>query len=499
LLVSGPVAQEKRAIWLISVIGATLKKLRDDAYDASFSPDDSQIVFRDSVNRDVWMMNADGSQAKLFFKREENSRPVWLTWFPGGKRIAYLRFETHGGQSTFQVESRNTQGSDPVLLLDNDRLVDFTWAGPGRLVYSVREPSPNQYDLNLWEMRVDEETGKPKGAPRRITDWTGFSFGNLQFTADGKRLVFLNGRGQSDVYVGELANGNGELKNPQRLTLDDRMDWPGGWSADSKTVLFYSDRNGSFDIYKQNVNEKNAQTVVSGPEEKWAPRMSPDGKWILYMQWPKVVKGPAPAAGTMMRVPLAGGPSEVVMDIKGHPKSGTDPLDTAGGFPSFRCAIQGEVCVLAEEADGKISFTSFDPVKGRKSEVWKTDAQALDTDWDLSPDGTRLAVSTYDYTAADLQIVSVAGGTAQKFSASPWTQLNAIAWAADGKSLFLGSFSSRGTAILHEDFSTGPKQIFKDPSLDIFVLSPSPDGHMLAFGPTPWNSNAWTIAPFPAN
>jgi len=51
LLVSGPVAQEKPSIWLISVIGATLKKLRDSARDASLSPDGSQIVFTDAITR----------------------------------------------------------------------------------------------------------------------------------------------------------------------------------------------------------------------------------------------------------------------------------------------------------------------------------------------------------------------------------------------------------------------------------------------------------------
>ena len=64
MLVSGPVAQEKQGIWVISVIGATLKKLRDDAYDASLSHDGSQIVFRDSITRDIWLMSADGGQAK---------------------------------------------------------------------------------------------------------------------------------------------------------------------------------------------------------------------------------------------------------------------------------------------------------------------------------------------------------------------------------------------------------------------------------------------------
>jgi hypothetical protein len=60
LLVSGPVAQEKQAIWVISVIGATLKKLREDANDASLSPDGSQIVFSDTVTHAILLMSADG-------------------------------------------------------------------------------------------------------------------------------------------------------------------------------------------------------------------------------------------------------------------------------------------------------------------------------------------------------------------------------------------------------------------------------------------------------
>ena len=67
LLVSGPVAQEKQGIWVISVIGATLKKLRDDAHDASLSPDGSQIAFlskRDAQNG-IWTMPAFGGSPTL--------------------------------------------------------------------------------------------------------------------------------------------------------------------------------------------------------------------------------------------------------------------------------------------------------------------------------------------------------------------------------------------------------------------------------------------------
>ncbi|MGA8151011.1 MAG: hypothetical protein WB952_08685 [Terriglobales bacterium] len=497
---SGPVAQEKQAIWVISVIGATLKKLRDDAFDASLSPDGSQIVFRDAVTRDIWLMNADGGQARLLLKPQDGYHLFTPAWFPNGQRILYGKYRSANGQSTLALESSNLNGGDPVALLANLRLTDFCWGQRGRFIYALREPAPNQYDSNLWELRFDEKTGKPEGDPRRLTDWTGFYFGNPELTADGNRLVFLNGRGQSDVYLGELTNGGSELKTPQRLTLDDRVDWPGGWSPDSKTVFLYSDRNGSFDIYKQDRNERNAEPIVTGPEEKWAPQISPDGKWVLFMQWPKAVGDSEVSGGKLMRVPLAGGPAEAVMDIKGHPgiQSSGDPTNTVGGYPSFRCPSHGTgTCILAEEGEKQVVFTAFDPLQGRKAEPVKVSSDADFTSWDLAPDGSRVVLSLFDYKASDIQIVPLAGGSPQKLSAMPWTELVAVAWAADGKSLFLASYSSRGTSLVRMDPAGKSKLLFKQPSWDIFSLAPSPDGHSLAFGPVITSANAWTIASFP--
>ncbi len=499
MLVSGPVAQEKQGIWVISVIGATLKKLRDDAHDASLSHDGSQIAFRDAITQDIWLMSADGGQARVLIKKEPGYHLFEPTWFANGKRLAYGKFRIANGEGTFALESRNLQGGDPVVLLSNPRVNDFYWGQNGRLIYAVSEPPPNQYDSNLWELRFDEETGKPKGTPRRLTDWTGFYFANPELTADGKRFVFLNRKGQSDVYVGELANGGSELKTPQRLTLDERLDWPGGWSLDGKTVFLYSNRNGSFDIYKQGVSDRNAEPVVTGSEEKWAPQISPDGKWVLYMQWPKTAEGTTAASGKLMRIPIAGGPAEAVMEIKGKPwiSYSSDPADTVAGYPSFRCpSLATATCVLAEADEKQIVFTAFDPLQGRKAELVKVPARVDLTRWDLSPDGSQVALSVFDYKAADIQIVPLAGGAPHNLSALPWTELVTVAWAADGKSLFLASYSSRGTSIVHMDFTGGSKLLFK-PSWDIFSLAPSPDGHYLAFGPVITNANAWTIASFP--
>lgn len=487
-------AQEKQGTWIISVIGATLKKLRDDANDAALSPDGSQIVFHDATTQELWVMNADGRQAHLLIKSEAGYHLFKPTWFPDGQRIAYGRFHSANGQTTIALESSDLKGSDPEVLYSNPRLQDFCWAQAGRLIFTQGNQPPNQYDSNLWELRFDPHTGKPKDAPRQLTDWTGFSFDNLAMTSDNKRLVFLNDHVQSDVYVGELANG--ELRPPERLTLDDRLDWPAGWSQDSKTILFYSNLAGNLDVYKQNVAGGGAQPVVTGEEEKREPQFSPDGKWILYLAWPKAPDNAVIASGKLMREPVNGGPPEPVMDIAGHPGSATSNFaaDTVNGFPSFRCRA---ICVLAEKVeDKKLAFTQFDPQSGRKGSPLSMDADPDLTSWNLSPDGKQLVLSKFDFKSAEVQIMPLAVGSTQKLSALPWTQLVSVAWAADGGSLLLTAFSSRGASVISLGLS-GPPRLLRKTTWDIYSIFPSPDGRSLALGPLITNANAWTIADFP--
>ncbi len=481
------------------MIGATLRKLRDEAFDASVPSDGSQVVFRDAETRDIWVMGADGQQAHLLIKPDEGYHVFEPSWMPGERRVVYGRYQLKDGQPNFVIESRDLKGADPVILLSNQRFHDYFVAGDGRLLFVLGEPAPNLYDANLWELRFDPATGKPKGKLRKLTDWTGFTFDYPELTADGKSLAFLNNQNQSDVYISELANGGSELKPAQRLTLDDRLDWPGGWSTDSKTVFFYSDRNRNFDIYKQGVTERNAEVLVNDSEEKWAPQSSPDGKWVVYMSWVKPPNDAPVTAGSIKRVSISGGPPENVLEIKGHPGiiAGGYVEATVGGFPAFRCPTRaGAPCVLAEADEKQITFTAFDPEKGRKNEIAKIPAEVDAMNWDLSPDGTRIALTKFDFKAGEIQIVPVAGGATQKLSVKGWTQIGWVAWAADSKSLYVSGFSSRGTSVVHVSLTGDAKLLLKS-VWDFISIYPSPDGHALALGPVITNANAWIIPNFP--
>jgi len=173
------------------------------------------------------------------------------------------------------------------------------------------------------------------------------------------------------------------------------------------------------------------------------------------------------------------------------------PAPNPVGFPGFRCpAHGGGTCVLAELREKNVVFTAFDPTQGRKRELIRVPGDSDFRGWDLSPDGSQVALSVFDLKAGDVRIFPLDGGTPRTLSALPWTQLLTIAWAADGRSLFLISNNTRGTSVLRMDSEGRTKLLLKQPGRDVHALAPSPDGHSLAFGGVQSNFNAWT-ASFP--
>src|SRR5260370_38174680 len=126
------------------------------------------------------------------------------------------------------------------------------WAPDGHLIYTLEEPRPRQADSNLRSTQLNAEM-KPSGAAVRLTNDQGEVF-SISASADGKRIAYVKGVPQPDVYVAKL-QASGALEEPQRLTLDDRQDLPFDWTTDNKSVIFISDRTGTFCLYKQSIDQ----------------------------------------------------------------------------------------------------------------------------------------------------------------------------------------------------------------------------------------------------
>jgi hypothetical protein len=118
--------------------------------------------------------------------------------------------------------------------------------------------------------------------PPQTWVWSGTAVRSVKASADGGRLAVLKANFQTDIYIGQLEANGTRMKTPRCLTLDESNDRPGAWMPDSTTIIFSSDRNGSFDIFRQAIDKSSAEPLVTGPDDKSPKAVTPDGAWIVY-------------------------------------------------------------------------------------------------------------------------------------------------------------------------------------------------------------------------
>ena len=501
MLASGPVGPAgEKAIWTISALTGVFRKLRDDVFGASVSPGNSHIAFLNGARSDIWLMGPDAEDPRRVLSGDKETWFSRVEWSPDGRRLAYMKHRRKNGD--IAIEILDLPATQPTVVLSDRGLESFCWAPDGRIIYALAEPPPNETSSNLWDIRPAPRTGGVSGKPRRITNWAGFNLFYLSLSTDGRRLAFVRGREQSDVYIGELEANGSQLKSPWRLTVDDRIDWPGDWTRDSKRVLFFSDRNGNLDIFRQGLEDRLAEAVIATQEEERGPQLSPDGSWILYLAWPHSERPMRPISGRLMRVPVSGGPPQLVLNVEGYPGSAQVAAQgsrlSARGYPDFRCpSTPGASCILAQGTQNQIVFFAFDPVQGKTHEVARVDVDpsSVWSFWNLSSDGSRIAFGKDERNSGQIRILPVTGGSNQQVDVKGWVRLDAVAWAANGQSLFVDSWSPKGSSLLHVTLH-GEAQLLRKSRMWIDRPTPSPDGRHLAFGEVTSNSNAWMVENF---
>jgi eukaryotic-like serine/threonine-protein kinase len=467
------------SVWSASVLGGPPHKLRDEAEADSVSPDGSLISF--GVNggkfgdHEIWLMGPDGEQARKVFAADEHTWIGAIEWSPDGRSVIY--FQAEDENRNFVFVRRDLKGGPVVTIRPPAVPEEFIWLPGGRLIYRSNESDGR----NLWQARLDLQSNIFVGKPQLLTKLTGFVANADNATADGKRLVVYQWRPLVNVFVGELQAGGTRISPPTRLTLEESWNEPLAWTSDSKSILLYSNRGNVGRILKQTLGQINAETLVTGPkgQDPGDACLSPDGAWVFYKLGPD-----DPTMDKLMRVPVTGGTPQPVLaaHLDGRPHCARSPAT---------------LCAMAERsADRKqLVFTAFDAVEGqgRNLTEFNTDA-AVDYWWDLSPDGTRIAV--VKNREGQVHILSLNGRAPQDITVKGWDTLTSAAWAADGKSLFVSSFNDRGPVILSVDLQGNARLLWEHlGGIDTYAV-PSPDGRHLAM--RAWNveGNLWMMENF---
>lgn len=124
-------------------------------------------------------------------------------------------------------------------------------------------------------------------------------------------------------------------------------------------------------------------------------------------------------------------------------------------------------CVVSELKDRQLVFFHLDPVKGKGDEITNIAGyQSIQGTWDLSPDGSKLAIVDPVEGKGEIRILNLADRrvTALPMREWKWEFLSRVCWAADGKSLFVLAQSCASIALLSIDPNGNPRVLQENAS-----------------------------------
>jgi tricorn protease len=329
-----------------------------------------------SYQGDLWTAPSDGSQAA----RRLTVHPAYdgsAMFSPDGKSIAF-NSGRYGRTEVFVMPSGGGSARRLTNYSGGSSLQGWANGGDRVLLASIRElqrRGPAFYTVG---------TGQEPGRPRPLLSLSDMLTGQL--SPDGKRLVFARGSGDwprrgyrgaanADIWVYTLAT-----RQFRRLTDFDGQDlWP-RWLPDSETVVYVSERDGTYNLYRQRIDAGSGQA-------NQITRYKGDG----------------------VRLPsVSGNGTRVAFEI--GDRIATVALDSPNAAP--------HAVPIAVAADDKINPTDVQTLTDGASEIA------------AAPDGEQIAFAA----RGDLFVIDKAGGRATRLTDVPERDDDVI-WAPDGKTL----------------------------------------------------------------
>jgi len=474
----------KPALWILSLLGDPPRELIADGASAAVSPDGQRIAFLRGVpssalvsvsvvpwgfGREIWTMRPDGTEQDLLVPAKDD----WvgsITWSPASTQIAYLRIDIGQPNSVRVVTLREHQTRE---VLSSTALREaIHWSEDGRLFYVLAEDSPNFRDANVWAASL-RGAGEISGRSERLTRGHGGII-SISGSLDGTVLTFVRSIRDFNIHLDSLLP-DGRSTKEKRLALDDSSAVPFSWMADSKSLVFVSRRNGTWDIFKQEIDKPLAEgIVVTSDRWEWIPRLVSYSGEILYTS----VADPSPKAPvSLFAVPASGGVSRFIL--------------TDEHIDNHQCALPtSPVCVYSKTTAKKESFYKFNLKTGETSDLLVIHSGMVN--WGLSPDGRTLAIIDITQPETVIQLWSVSSGEKRELSVAGWPKLETVDWAADGKSMFVATGVSGGKSSLLNVYLDGRVKVLRNENNQLVHWAvPSPDGHRLAIMESSFYSNVW--------
>ena len=314
-------------LFVMEATGENPRRIARRGYLPSWSPDGKAIVYSDinfispssrlgPVSRLHIVDLATGAERKL-----ETADAIQPNWSPHGYRIAYWGISvTELQRDIFTVGA----DSGPPVPVTSDAAVDWNpvWSPSGDELYFISDRGGS---MNLWRVRIDERSGRPRGDPEPVTAPTS-SLYNLAFSASGRSFVYADAHQRNNLFSIEydplrqtvtgapqlVGNGThrvtvfslspddrlivhdevGEVQEDlwimnrdgtgrRRLTNDPFKDRSPSWSPSGDKIVFMSDRSGRYEEWSIRPDGSELRQLTNSASPVQRPVWTADGRKVL--------------------------------------------------------------------------------------------------------------------------------------------------------------------------------------------------------------------------
>ena len=225
---------------------------------------------------DVYVMEIDGSGVRQL--TDQTGRDYEADGSPDGQTLVFASQRADDDSS--QLYLMNSGGSDVRRLTfssgDGRRVVDdyAHWSPDGRRVVFQRTTTTEEgrTDADIW--LIDVESGEET----QLTDTPDAWDSTPSFGADGTSVLFESNRdGDFDLYRLDLPT-----MRVVQLINDDATDAAVKESPDRQQIVFASNRDGDFEVYVMDSDGGDVRPLTENDTDDRNPHWSPDGSQILF-------------------------------------------------------------------------------------------------------------------------------------------------------------------------------------------------------------------------